>query len=520
MKLNLKADWKSWKPDYKLPKFDIYRMKATTTHSPTWLHMGAGNIFRIFVGSVQQALLDAGLTETGIIVYESYDEAIIPESFRPYDNLTLGVTLNADGSIQKEVIASIADAFCCNLLSLRDLIAKPSLQMISFTITEKGYFVDPTKVSPSPEEAKTALEEVVAGLVSRFEAKSPPLALVSMDNFAENGTKLAASVLAIAEVWLKNGKVSNEFIEYVKSLSYPWTMIDKITPRPSVEVAEMLAKDGYEDVEITETAKHTFVASFVNAESAKYLIMEDSFPNGRPPFEKISNSGVYLTDKETVRKMDQMKVCACLNPLHTILAISGMLLNYPTISQCMTDKRLVSLLRKSSQESLPVVEDPGIISPKDFLEEVLTERFPNPFIPDAPARIACDTSQKVPVRFGETLKKRKEKGLPPDELQVIPVFIALWLRYRMGKDDAGAKLELSPDPRIPSTFDVLTDLAFEEGEKVDLSPILSDANIFGLDLYSVTLDSGASLADEIKNLFCEFSKKPNAVSEYLSKIYG
>ena len=525
MKLNLKTDWKSWNPDYKLPKFDIEKMKLVTNRNPTWLHMGAGNIFRIFVGSVQQALLDKELTDTGIIVYESYDESIIPESFTPYDNLTLGVTLNADGSIQKEVIASIADAFCCDLPRLRDIIENPNLQIISFTITEKGYFVDPAKVSPSPYEAKTALEEVVAGLVSRFDFHRcndvvPPLALVSMDNFAENGTKLANSVLAIAEVWFKNGEVSEGFIEYVKSLSYPWTMIDKITPRPSTEVAEMLAKDGYEDVKITETPKHTFTASFVNAEAAKYLIMEDSFPNGRPPFEKISNSGVYITDKETVRKMDQMKVCACLNPLHTILAISGMLLNYPTISQCMTDKRLISLLRKSSLESLPVVDDPGIISPEDFLEEVLTERFPNPFIPDAPARIACDTSQKVPVRFGETLKKRKEKGLSVCELEAIPVFIALWLRYRMGKDDAGAKLELSPDPRIPNTFDVLTDLPFGDGEKVDLSPILSDVSIFGLDLYTVMLDSGKSLADEIKTLFCEFSKKPNAVSEYLSKLYG
>jgi len=516
MKLNLKTDWKA---DYKLPKFDVDKMKANTKENPTWLHMGAGNIFRIFVGSVQQALLDAGFTDTGIIVYESYDEAIVPESFTPYDNLTLGVTLNADGSIQKEVIASMADAFCCDLTRLREVIAKPSLQLISFTITEKGYFVDPTKVSLSPDKANTALEEVTAGLVSRFEAKAPALALVSMDNFAENGVKLANSILAIAEVWNKNGEIPEGFINYLQELSYPWTMIDKITPRPSTEVAELLAKDGYEDVKITETAKHTFIASFVNAEAAKYLIIEDSFPNGRPPFEKISNSGVYLADKETVRKTDQMKVCACLNPLHTILAISGMLLNYPTISQCMTDRRLVSLIRKSSEEALPVVDDPGIISPKDFLNEVLTERFPNPFIPDAPARIACDTSQKVPVRFGETLKKRKEKGLPADELQAIPIFIALWLRYRMGKDDTGAKLELSPDPRIPKTFDVLTDLPLGSGEEIDLSPILSDANIFGLDLYSVDLGTKKSLAEEVKDLFCEFSKHSSAVSEYLSKLY-
>jgi len=497
----------AWPTDYELPQFDIPKMQDTTTAAPTWLQIGAGNIFRIFVASLQQDLLNAGHTDTGIIAYEAYDEEIIAGAFQPYDNLTLGVTLKADGNLNKRVIASIADAFTQNLDRLCKIIAAPSLQMISTIITEKGYAVDAAKVCTSPANAATALEQVVAGLYARFDVGGKPLALVSMDNFAENGTQLAKAVEAIAQVWADAAQVPTAFVDYVKSMAYPWTMIDKITPRPSAAVAEMLAKDGFTATEINETKKHTFVSSFVNAESAQYLIIEDNFPNGRPPLEK---AGAYLTDRETVRKMDQMKVCACLNPLHTILAVSGMLLKYPTIAECMKDAGLVKLIKQSAEEALPVVENPGIIDPAAFLNTVLTERFPNPFIPDAPERIACDTSQKVPVRFGVALKERKERGMPIADLKAAPVFIALWLRYLMGKDDTGAAMKISPDPRMPKAFTALDGLDF--GAKVDLKPMLSDASTFGVDLYE------AGLAEKIETLFATLSAGTGTVAKLLETV--
>jgi mannitol-1-phosphate/altronate dehydrogenase len=104
-----------WPASYKLPGFDIEAMTRGTKKAPTWLHIGAGNIFRIFLAGLQQDLLEAGHTDKGIIVYESYDEGIIPASFTPYDNLTLAVSLNADGSVKKRVIASVADAFHSDL---------------------------------------------------------------------------------------------------------------------------------------------------------------------------------------------------------------------------------------------------------------------------------------------------------------------------------------------------------------------------------------------------------------------
>lgn len=493
---------------YQLPKFDVAAVKENTIKNPTWLHVGAGNIFRIMIGGIQQNLLDEGLSNSGIIAYEAFDEEVVPLSFEPYDNLTMGVTLHANGAVNKRVIASIVDAFGCNANRLSEIISAPSMQMISFTITENGYKVENDKICESPKNAVTAIEQVAAGLYHRFLAGvKTPIAIVSLDNFAENGTMLQKAMVTIAEKW--ETVCGARFVEYVSAMSYPWTMIDKITPRPSEAVAQLLEKDGYEDAQIHATKKNTYVASFVNAESSEYLVLEDAFPNGRPPFEK---SGVYMTSKETVQKMDQMKVCACLNPLHTILGVAGPLLKLPTIAACMDDARLVKLLRQSAMEALPTVEHPGILSPADFLEDVLTARFPNPYIPDTPERIACDTSQKIPVRFGVAMKVRKQKDMQITSLEAMPMFAALWLRYRMGLCDDGSAMQLSPDPLCPKSLDVLSVKNF--GEKVDIAPILEDASIFGLNLYEV------GLGQKVEELFYKLSASAGAVSDTLSAMYG
>ena len=106
------------------------------------------------------------------------------------------------------------------------------------------------------------------------------------------------------------------------------------------------------------------------------------FPNSRIPLEK---AGVVCTDRETVDRSERMKVCTCLNPLHTCLAILGCLLGYDRISDEMKDEQLSELVKRvGHDEGLPVVDDPKIIEPRRFLDEVLTKRFANSFIRDTP----------------------------------------------------------------------------------------------------------------------------------------
>lgn len=92
-------------------------------------------------------------------------------------------------------------------------------------------------------------------------------------------------------------------------------------------------------------------------------------------------------------------------------------------------------------EGLPVVVDPGILDPKEFIDTVLNVRIPNPFMPDTPQRIATDTSQKLAIRFGETVKNylaSKDKDIK--NLKLIPLVFAGWLRYLMAVDDNGENL--------------------------------------------------------------------------------
>mgnify|MGYP000712492627 CR=1 FL=1 len=141
-------------------------------------------------------------------------------------------------------------------------------------------------------------------------------------------------------------------------------MIDKITPRPHKIVEDALAADGIEGMTPIVTSKNTFIAAFVNAERPQYLVIEDKFPNGRPPLEK---AGVYLTDRDTVNKTERMKVTTCLNPLHTAMSVYGCMLGYTLICDEMKDADIVALIKRLGyQEGLPVVVDPNDPRPQGF----------------------------------------------------------------------------------------------------------------------------------------------------------
>ena len=514
-----------------LPGFNREEVTAKTKKHPTWIHFGAGNIFRAFPAAVQQKLLDQGIEETGIIVAEGYDYEIIDRVFTPHDHLTLLVTLKANGTIEKTVVASIVEALKADSKNekdfgrLKEIFSSPSLQMVSFTITEKGYCLNDAKgaffadaaadFEKGPDAPTSYIGKLAALCYTRYLSGKHPVALVSMDNCSHNGTKLYEAVRTFAAKWEENNLVEKGFLNYIENpeyVSFPWSMIDKITPRPDDSVKSMLKEAGFEDTEGTVTAKNTYVAPFVNAEEAQYLIIEDQFPNGRP---KLDKGGVIFTDRETVDKVEKMKVCTCLNPLHTALAIYGCLLSYDKIYKEMEDPELRKLVEVIGyKEGLPVVVNPGIINPKDFINEVINVRLPNPFMPDAPQRIATDTSQKLPIRFGETIKAYiKSDQLDVKELKYIPLVLAGWCRYLLGINDAGNNFELSPDPMLSTVRPYLAaiKLGQEEGVSEALRPILSNEKIFGVNLYE------AGLGEITESYFKELIAEAGAVRATLKK---
>lgn len=561
----------AWKAaGVELPKFDRRQIAENTRNRPRWIHFGAGNIFRSLIAKAHQKLLNQALVDTGIIAAGTPGSETIDRVYRPHDNLTLSVEMDAAGRLRKEILASVTEALYADPLRADDsarlvsAFENPSLQLVSFTVTEKGYALTELgggyteealrNFEAGPERSENVMAIVAALALRRYRKGASPLAFVSLDNCPHNGDVLRKSLITVAKEWAIRGHAEAEFVHYLENrsrVSFPLTMIDKITPRPSPLIREELARLGIGGMEETTSSRHTYAAPFVNSENVEYLVIEDDFPAGRPPLQA---AGILMTDRDTVNRTDTMKVAACLNPLHTALAVTGCLLGYQRISDEMRDPLLRALAERIGRsEGLPVVVDPGILSPEKFLDEVLNERFPNPFIPDTPQRIASDTSKKIGIRFGHTLRAYTEREeLQAADLVAIPLAIASWCRYLLGVDDEGQPFEPSPDPMLGELRRRLaspSDQAGMEGnaaekaysakpkaaldksgtvpnvreipandEWFDTTPnvraILTDSELFGVNLYA------AGLGNKIEKMFFDMLNGPGAVRQTLERELG
>lgn len=518
------------KNNIQTPNFNQEDMEQETDKNPVWVHFGGGNLFRCFHAEIAQNLLDHGDLKSGLIIAETYDDQVIEQVYQPFNNRILQVVMQQSSTYKKKLLASVAESIYYNhnnpkgWLRLKQIFCNPTLQMVTMSITEKGYqlldahgnLTDNAKqdIKEGPDKSMTNMGMIARLLFCRYNAGAFPLAMISTDNFSENGHHFEEGILTIAKGWAHNKFVPKSFIDYLQDetqISFPWSMIDRITPNPSELVAQQLKKTGFEDIEIIHTLKNTNIAPFGNTEETHYLVIEDNFPNGRPALE---NAGVILTNRETVNDADQMKVTACLNPLHTALAIFGCLLNQQSISEEMKNPTLVSLIKQLGYfEGLPVVKNPKIINPRAFIDELINVRLPNKNIPDTPQRIASDTSQKISIRYGVTIQHYIESKRSLQQLIAIPLVFAGWCRYLMGIDDSGNSFEISPDPLLSELQPIVSDINLNSKISVhdQLMPILSNKSIFGHDLNEI------GLAEKVEEYFKEMITGPGAVIKTLQR---
>lgn len=535
MKLTMAGikDREAWeKAGIQLPGYDVEEVSEKARKSPRWVHFGIGNIFRVFIGGIADGLLEEGALDRGLTCVETFDYDVADKIYAPYDNLGLSVILHGDGTRDYKVLGALAEAVKAQSSNdkqwnrLKEIFAAPSLQLVSFTITEKGYalqkadgtwfpFVE-ADIKNGPAKATGAMAVLTAMLYERYQAGKHPLALVSMDNCSQNGARLRQSVLTMAEEWKKAGYVDDGFLAYVsdeKTITFPWTMIDKITPRPSEQIAADLEALGVEDMQPVITEKKTYIAPFVNAEKPQYLVIEDSFPNGRPALEK--GFGVYMADRKTVNLAERMKVTVCLNPVHSATGPLGVALGYELFAHMLnTDADMMKMARMVAyDEGLPVVQDPGILSPQAFVDELFNDRFPNEYLGDTNLRLAVDVSQMVGIRFGETIKAYVEKYGDASRLTALPLGIAGWLRYMLAVDDTGKKYELAPDPMNEEIQEQLKDIVVGQPETFtdQLRPILSNERLFFIDLYK------AGVGEKVENMFREMIAGPGAIKATIHK---
>lgn len=494
----------AWKNTFiETPTYDIEKTREKAIHSPRWIHFGIGNIFRVFIGGIADELLRKGLMDRGITCVETFDYEVVDRIYTPYDNLALSVTLKKDGSRDYTVLASLAEAIKADYRNyeqwnrMKVAFTSPDLQIVSYTITEKGYQLFSTDgsilpyiqkdIDDGPDKCTSAMAITTSMLYERFRNGAIPVALVSMDNCADNGLNLKSSVEFLAQKWKENGYVDEQFLKYLSSakVSFVCTMIDKITPRPSQKIANDLSAMGIEGMDIIETTKRTYIAPFINAEGPQYLVIDDNFPNGRPRLEE--GKGVFMGTYETVRKSERMKVTACLNPVHSATGPLGVVLGYDEFASMLnSNPEILKMARMVAyEEGMPVIEAPGIIAPKAFTDELFNDRFPNEYLGDTNLRLSTDVSQGVGVRFGETLKSYKRLYGSANRLTAIPLGIASWIRYMMGIDDEGTPYTLAPDP-MNDEFTSLLDgikIGAPDSFRNQLKPILSNEKVFFCNLY-------------------------------------
>jgi len=478
--------------------------------NPRWMHYGPGNLFAANLAPIAQKL---GI---GVIAVEGHDPEHAQKIYYPHDNLRLRAIMPRQGDTKLDLVGNIADCLLddpsrgSEWRKIRQYASAPSLQMISITCTESGYQVSEEDIKKAitngPSRAVHPMAQVASSLYSRFRHCDEGVACVSFDNMAHNGARFKEAVLKIANAWQSSNRLIGDFVNYLHSgkVTFPGTMIDRVVPGPTPDIITELS--AVEGIEAITTEKKGFFSPVVNTDQYSYLVIHDDFPNGRPDFSRASfgTERIYMVDDVIeVDRAERTKVGACLNPLHTALAVAGMLLGYEWLADEMDDDILRNYAEKLGQEGIQYVEAPECIDPKAFLKEFLEERLTNKKLGDKPDRIAKQTSQKLFPRYGQTIA---DAGNATTDLVYAPLAIATTLRYWAGINVSNGDFVGLDDKLQPMTLSIdgidnanLKELA-KYTSALDptngntapqihdaLQPILSNKELFGLNLYRVGL---------------------------------
>ncbi|MBQ6122780.1 MAG: mannitol dehydrogenase family protein, partial [Clostridia bacterium] len=142
-------DVQAWeKAGVLLPPYDPRALSERTRQHPLWVHFGIGNIFRIFIGSIADRLVREGAMDRGVTCVETFDYDVVDKIYAPFDNLVMAVTLNGDGTREKRVLGVLGglseavkarSSDAQSWARLKAVFSHPGLQLVTFTITEKGY---------------------------------------------------------------------------------------------------------------------------------------------------------------------------------------------------------------------------------------------------------------------------------------------------------------------------------------------------------------------------------------------
>jgi mannitol 2-dehydrogenase len=381
------------------------------------------------------------------------------ESLEPQDGLY--TLIEREGTTESvRVIGSLAALIFAGETTTELLIAldDPAIRIVSLTVTENGYCLDPAtkRLDPShaliaadlakPEQPRSAIGVISEALRRRRSAGIAPFTVMTCDNIQGNGTVLRRAVLDLARLRAGGDDLAGWMAENV---SFPSTMVDRITPVTTQEDIEGLAN------------RHGVADRWpVVCETFTQWVIEDRFPTGRPEWERV---GAQFVDD--VEPYEFMKL-RLLNASHLAVSGLGRLAGYVTISESLADPRIAAVMRAlMDRETGPTLRPvPGI--DLAAYKHRLLERFANPAIRDTVDRVNADAPLNVIL---DPIRSRLEAGAGVDFLALA---LAAWLRRVRGEDERGAPILV----RHPAA-ELLRAKAIAGG--ADPRPLLGIRSLFG-----------------------------------------
>lgn len=430
------------------------------------VHLGVGAFMRAHVAVYCDDAMEADGGDWAIAGV-SLRRPVVRDQLEPQDGLyTLG-EFDASGE-RRRLISAVKSMLVApeDPAAIVRLLAKPTVRVITLTVTEKGYCLDPDSGALSLEHPdivhdrhesqapRSAIGFLVAGLDRRMKASVAPPTVVSCDNLPGNGQRLRGAVQQLA------GETHPKLASWIAgNVAFPGTMVDRIVPATT----EM-------DIELNAQAIGLCDKGFVKTEPFHQWVIEDSFVNKRPRWE--AGGALVVPDVEPF----EIAKLQLLNGPHSTIAYLGSLAGFEYVHEAMQDETFAAFIQRLMIEEIaPTAPEPAGINHDSYTRELLA-RFANPALPHRTRQIAMDGSQKLPQRLLNTIRAQLERNGPID---CICLGVASWIRYCLGRDERGRPYDVD-DPLAPSLREIAAETPWNPAALTEA--FLSIREVFGNDL--------------------------------------
>lgn len=405
-----------------LPAYDRSKLR------PGIVHIGLGNFHRAHMAVYLDDLFAMGLGHDWAILGAGVREgdARMREALKGQDCLSTVIELDPKGKSARRV-GSMIDFLPVepDNAALIAAMARLEIRIVSLTVTEGGYFINPATgqfdpahpeiVADAGNPHRTAFGAIIAALKARRAAGVPPFTVMSCDNLPGNGHVTKAAVTGLAAI---NDPALADWI--AANVAFPNGMVDRITPATGPREREMAASFGLGDDPVP-----------VTCEPFRQWVLEDNFPQGRPAFEKV---GVTLTPH--VHNFEMMKI-RILNGGHATIAYPGGLMDIEYVHEAMANPLIKGLLDKVEiDEIVPYIPPVPDTNLGDYYR-LIVERFSNPEVADTERRLCLDGSNRQPKFIVPSIRDALASGGSVEGLALVS---AMWCRYCYGETDSGTPI--------------------------------------------------------------------------------